>query len=228
MPLIGRLEERQRLNQLLASNSAEFIALYGRRRVGKTYLVREHFKKQLCFELTGVRDGKLRDQLGYFHEELKRRSKKEQPVPKSWREAFAQLRKHLESLRGKSKRVIFLDEIPWLDSHRSGFRNALDHFWNDYLSRHPRFILVICGSAASWIVKKVVDDKGGLHNRVTAPPICLEPFTLSETASFLKSRQIKLTTYDLVTLTMVMGGTPMYLRDAQPGQSAAQLSLIHI
>lgn len=223
MSLVGRIEERQRLDQLLTSVSAEFIAIYGRRRVGKTYLVREHFKKQLCFELTGVRAGKLQDQLGYFHEELERRSKKEQPPPKSWRAAFAQLRKHLESLRGESKRVIFLDEVPWLDSHRSGFRSALDHFWNHFLSRHPRFILIICGSAASWIVKKVVDDKGGLHNRVTAPPIRLEPFTLAETASFLKSRRIKLTSYELITLAMVMGGIPMYLRDAEPGQSAAQI-----
>lgn len=109
-----------------------------------------------------------------------------------------------------------------MDSHRSGFKNALDHFWNTFLSRDSRYILIISGSAASWIVKNVINDKGGLHNRITAPPMRLEPFKLGEIEAYLKSNRVSLTRYDIITLAMVMGGIPMYLKDIEPGQSAAQ------
>lgn len=222
MNLIARKKERQLLDGLLQSESAEFLAIYGRRRVGKTFLIREHFKNEICFELTGLQQGKLQEQLTYFHEELERRSKAKRGQPSSWQEAFKQLRTYLEKLRGTQKRVLFFDEIPWLDSHRSGFKNALDHFWNTFLSRDSRMILIISGSAASWIVKNVINNKGGLHNRITRPPIRLEPFRLGEIEAFLKSNRISLTRYDIIMLAMVMGGIPMYLKDVEPGQSAAQ------
>jgi AAA+ ATPase superfamily predicted ATPase len=198
------------------------LALYGRRRVGKTFLIREHFKKQLCFELTGLKDGLLKEQLANFHHELNQRSRKHREVPQSWQEAFQQLAEHLKTLRGKSKRVVFLDELPWLASPRSRVLQALDYFWNTVLSKDSRFILVICGSAASWMISKVIDHKGGLHNRVTAR-MKLEPFSLAESAQFLKSRGVKLTRYDQLTLAMIMGGVPYYLREALPGKSAAQI-----
>jgi hypothetical protein len=222
MPLIARKKERQRLDKLLQSQSAEFLAIYGRRRVGKTFLIREHFKKKICFELTGLQQGKLKEQLAYFHEELERRSKTKHKLPESWQGAFKQLRLHLEKLRGTKKRVLFFDEIPWLDSHRSGFKKALDHFWNSYLSRDPSYILIISGSAASWIVKNVINNKGGLHNRITCAPIRLEPFKLGEIEAFLQSNRVSLTRYDMISLAMVMGGIPMYLNDVEPGQSADQ------
>ncbi|TVP74829.1 MAG: hypothetical protein EA353_14940 [Puniceicoccaceae bacterium] len=222
MSLIARQKERQHLDKLLQSKAAEFFAIYGRRRVGKTFLIREHFKRDICFELTGLQQGKLNEQLAYFHEELERRTKTAQAVARSWPEAFNQLRQYLEQRRSTKKRVIFLDEIPWLDSHRSGFKNALDHFWNTFLSRDPRNILIISGSAASWIVKNVINDKGGLHNRITAPLMRLEPFKLDEIEAYLKACRVSLTRYDIITLAMVMGGIPMYLKDIEPGQSAAQ------
>lgn len=223
MSLIGRRQERELLNDLLRSNEAEFLAVYGRRRVGKTFLVREHFKKRLTFELTGVRDGLLQEQLANFQHELKRRSNKDRERPRSWQEAFQQLAEHLRSRRSQKKQVIFLDELPWLAGPRSRFLPALDHFWNTVLSRDPRFILIICGSAASWMIAKVIQDKGGLHNRLTAPSMKLEPFTLGESSRYLQSRNIKLTKYDQLTLAMVMGGVPHYLKEAKPGQSAAQI-----
>lgn len=210
------------LNRLMRSSEAEFLALYGRRRVGKTFLIREHFKRQLCFELTGTRDAPLHDQLAEFHDALGRRSRKRREAPGSWREAFQQLGEHLRTLRGRGKRVIFLDELPWLAGPRSRFLPALDHFWNAELSRDPRNVLVICGSAASWMIAKVIDHKGGLHNRVTAH-MRLEPFTLGESERYFASRRIKLTRYDQLTLAMVVGGVPHYLKEAQRGWSAAQV-----
>ncbi|CAA6677050.1 MULTISPECIES: ATP-binding protein [unclassified Lentimonas] len=221
MSLIGRHAEIKELNRLLSSQEAEFLALYGRRRVGKTFLIREHFKKQMCFELTGLKDGLLKEQLTNFHHELGQRSRKQRNCPDSWQAAFQQLGSHLQTLRGSGKRVIFLDELPWLASARSRFLPALDYFWNTVLSRDPRFILVICGSAASWMIAKIIDHKGGLHNRVTAR-MKLEPFSLAESEQFLKSRGVKLTRYDQLTLAMATGGVPHYLKEAQPGKSAAQ------
>ena len=217
MPLTGRQEEIKQLDRLLESKEAEFLALYGRRRVGKTFLIREHFKKQISFELTG-----LKEQLTNFHHELSQRSRKQRECPESWQEAFQQLAEHLKTLRGKGKRVIFLDELPWLASPRSRLLQALDYFWNTVLSKDARFILVICGSAASWMIAKVIDHRGGLHNRVTAR-MKLKPFSLAESEQYLKSRGVKLTQYDQLTLAMVMGGVPHYLREVQSGRSAAQI-----
>jgi hypothetical protein len=222
MSLIGRKTEIAVLNRLLASEDAEFLALYGRRRVGKTFLIREHYRKHLTIELTGLKDGSLKEQLGNFHHELSHRSHKAGTVPRSWQEAFRQLAEYLRELRGSRKRVIFLDELPWLAGPRSRFLPALDYFWNTVVSRDPRFILIVCGSAASWMIDKVIDHKGGLHNRVTAR-MKLEPFTLAESAQFLKGRRVTLTPYDQLKLAMVMGGVPHYLKEAVPGKSAAQI-----
>jgi AAA+ ATPase superfamily predicted ATPase len=220
--IIGRARERKELDRLLASKEAEFLALYGRRRVGKTFLVREHFKKQLCFELTGIKDAHVKEQLANFHQQLTEWSGKTQPLPDTWQVAFQQLADYLKSLRGSAKRVIFLDELPWLAGPRSGFLSALDHFWNAVASRDRRLVVVICGSAASWMIAKVIDHKGGLHNRVTAR-MRLEPFTLAEASQFLLSRGVKLTRYDQLMLAMVMGGVPHYLKEARPGESAVQI-----
>lgn len=220
--IIGRARERKELNRLLASKEAEFLALYGRRRVGKTFLVREHFQKQLCFELTGIKDANVNEQLANFHQQLTEWSGKTQPLPDTWQVAFQQLGDYLKSLRGSAKRVIFLDELPWLAGPRSGFLAALDHFWNAVASRDRRLVVVICGSAASWMIAKVIDHKGGLHNRVTAR-MRLEPFTLAEASQFLLSRGVKLTRYDQLMLAMVMGGVPHYLKEARPGESAVQI-----
>lgn len=197
------------------------MAIYGRRRIGKTFLIDQHFKKQICFQLVGQKDGTLKEQLGNFHQALGKRSQLQRACPSSWQEAFQQLEAHLGSLGGTSKRVIFLDELPWLASPRSRFLEALDHFWNSFLSKDSRFILVVCGSAASWMIAQIIDQKGGLHNRVTAR-IKLEPFTLAESSRFLNSRGIKLTKYDQLMLAMVMGGVPHYLKEIQSGQSAVQ------
>lgn len=221
MRLIGREEEIQKLNRLLVSKEAEFLAIYGRRRIGKTFLIEQHFKKQLCFQLVGQKEGTLKEQLGNFDHALGKHCRKKRECPGSWQEAFQQLEAYLRTLSGRGKRVVFFDELPWLSSPRSRFLQALDHFWNSFLGKDPKFILVVCGSAASWMIAKIINQKGGLHNRITSR-IKLEPFTLAESEQFLKARGIKLTQYDQLTLATVMGGVPHYLKEVEPGQSAVQ------
>ena len=222
MSLYGRQRETDYLDGLLVSGQAEFLAIYGRRRVGKTFLIREYLKRHLAFELTGMLDSPLADQLANFQSAMKAAGATDAALPDSWQQAFAQLADFLLTLPQASKQVIFLDELPWLASHKSKFLPALDHFWNTFLSRHRQFVLIVCGSAASWMISKLIHHKGGLHNRVTAR-LRLEPFTLAETETFLKSRQVSLTRYDLLTLTMAFGGVPFYLHEAKPGRSAAQI-----
>ncbi len=224
----GRGEEKAILARALQSPDPEFIAVYGRRRVGKTHLVREFFSDTICFEITGIHNATLEEQLENFAHSLGRaiglgiQTKK----PDSWAEAFRQLEQFLESTarkNKKSKRVVFLDELPWLNTPRSRFLSGLEHFWNSWGSRHRDVILVVCGSAASWMLQQIVRAKGGLHNRLTCQ-IRLLPFTLRETHEFLRVRGIKhLTPYQLAELYMVMGGVPHYLKQAEPGLSSAQI-----
>lgn len=225
--LTGRLPEMRKLALALASGDAEFVAIYGRRRVGKTFLVREFFGNAIRFELTGMHGVTLADQLENFAMALSQAKGLGEPLrpPGSWREAFEQLQRHIEALpppTANSKHVVFLDEIPWLDTRRSKFCPALEHFWNSWASRRKDLLLVVCGSAASWMVRHLIEAKGGLHNRITRR-IRLLPFTLGETAAFLNSRGIDLTPYQVIELYMAFGGVPHYLKMAEPGLSAFQI-----
>lgn len=220
--LIGRTPEIAIMKDLLISKDAEMLAVIGRRRVGKTFLVRTVYKDAICFEITGIQGAALKEQLQDFSFQLSKVSKRagQKQVPVSWPEAFRSLEEILDQLQYTRKKVIFFDEVPWLASRKSGFLPALDHFWNTWASK-KNIIVVICGSAAAWMIDKVIHHKGGLHNRITKV-INLAPFTLSETMEFLKSRKVVLDHYQVLQLYMAMGGIPHYLKEIKPGLSAAQ------
>lgn len=198
----------------------ELIAVFGRRRVGKTFLIRNLFKEQLCLELSGIHRGTMKEQLAAFHEAMRKQGRR-WPTPTNWMEAFEQLGRHINSLRGKSKKVVFIDELPWLDSRRSRFLPAFSHFWNSFASKRKDLVVVICGSAASYMINEVINDRGGLHNRVTQR-IRLAPFTLGETEQLLRRNRVKFTRYDIVQLYMALGGVPHYLDQVERGESVAQ------
>lgn len=220
--LIGRAKEIERLERHLKSEDSEFIAIYGRRRVGKTFLVRQVFNEQFVFQLTGIANVGMRDQLIQFHAELKRQSNNETlPFADNWFAAFQQLITYLEGSPIEGKKVIFLDELPWLDTRNSKFLSALEHFWNSWASARDDILLIVCGSAASWMIKNLLNNRGGLHNRLT-DRIKLEPFTLKETELFLKSKGIIYDRYQVIMIYMVFGGIPYYLNSIRSGKSAAQ------
>jgi AAA+ ATPase superfamily predicted ATPase len=229
--LVGREAEREILSRVLQSDQAELVAIYGRRRVGKTFLVREFFRDQLAFELTGAHETAIDQQLANFATALGQATGAAHRLapPADWHEAFRQLTSYLETQlasgpaarRADGKVVVFFDELPWLASRRSGFLPALEHFWNAWASRQPNLVVVVCGSAASWMIHHVVQHRGGLHNRITRR-MRLEPFTLAETEQFLKSRGVELDRRQVLELYMAMGGVPHYLKEVQPGRSAAQ------
>ncbi len=223
--LVGRKAEIQRLEKTYHSGEAEFIVLYGRRRIGKTYLIRQFFGEKACqfFQYTGLQKGTMKKQLGHFAQslsELFTHGISLRP-PVSWEEAFQQLTQFIETTKQKNKTIIFLDELPWMAGKRSGLLEALDYYWNHYWSKNPSIILVACGSSASWLIKNIIYNKGGLHNRCTCE-IKLDPFTLIETQVYLKSKNIKLNKNHVLELYMVLGGVPYYLKYVEPKLTATE------
>ena len=221
--ITGREAEKAILKKLSESQEPELLALYGRRRVGKTYLIKTYFKNNIAFSCSGQYLGKTKEQLINFALQLNHYFPDRKPEfpPITWQEAFLQLAKCLETTNHKGKKVVFFDELPWLDNHKSGFLSSFSYFWNIHASRMNDILVIICGSAASWIIDKVLNNRGGLHNRVTQR-MRLLPFNLEETETYLKKRNIQLDRYQLFQIYMVMGGIPHYLNSIERGKSAAQ------
>ncbi len=220
--IIGRKEEVKSLSEALISNQPELVAVIGRRRVGKTFLIDQTYLNRIDFKLTGLQYIKKSEQLQNFVFALKNYFPdfEMESKPKSWLEAFHTLSKALVVEAKSEKMVIFLDELPWLGTKRSGFLTGLSWFWNTW-ANNQNIVVVICGSAASWMIEKVINNKGGLHNRVTQM-IFLYPFTLGETKTFLQSKNIRLNHYQITQLYLTMGGIPMYLNQVKRSLSAIQ------
>lgn len=221
-PLIGRIEEQEILRKALDSPKAEMVSVIGRRRVGKTFLIKSVYAEEIDFEITGIQHATRQEQLRNFMIQLSKYSKGRFPLtePKDWLEAFHFLTKYLEMVVKTGKLIVFLDELPWLSTHRSGFLKGLSFFWNSW-AVNQRIVVVICGSAASWMIKKVVHHKGGLHNRITRR-ISLTPFSLSETEAFLNAKNFNFGRYQILHIYMAIGGVPHYLDEIEGGKSAAQ------
>jgi AAA+ ATPase superfamily predicted ATPase len=219
---IGRKYELNILQESLHNNRSELIAIYGRRRVGKTFLVREFFRKHLAFEISGLYNGNMNDQIRNFTHEIHKKDRAlKSETPADWLASFSLLETYLNKLKKPGKKVIFIDEFPWMATARSKFLMAFENFWNHYCTKRKDLIVVICGSAASYMIQKIIKNKGGLHNRITRQ-IRLLPFNLGETQQFLKSRGIDYTLYDITQVYMAMGGVPHYLEKLRKGASVAQ------
>lgn len=219
--IIGRAAEQEILHQRINSKSPELIAIYGRRRIGKTFLVRQYFNDAFDFYSTGIYQGTKKEQLGTFNRQLEYYSGQRWKVAKDWFEAFAQLREYLESIGGNKPIIVFLDELPWMDTQKSRFVKALEFFWNSWGATNNRLKLIVCGSATTWMRENVLSDKGGLYNRTTRS-IYLAPFTLHETEQYLLSRGINWNRYQIAECYMVLGGTPLYLQMLERNLSFTQ------
>ena len=218
--LIGRENEVRKLKDALSSASSEFIAVYGRRRVGKTYLIREAYDGRFAFYHTGIANAGRAEQIARFAKSMEKQGLSSGRRPKTWYDAFDALESALARLPS-GKKVVFIDELPWMDSQRSGFVSALESFWNGWASARMDIVLVVCGSATSWMTDKLVNARGGLHNRLTRR-IRLEPFTLSECERFTKARGIVATRRQLLEYYMAMGGVPYYWNYVEKDRSPAQ------
>lgn len=218
--IVGRKKEQEKIKQILESEKSEFVAIYGRRRVGKTFLIREYFDNKFAFYITGIKDATIKEQLLNFKISFQKSCNEECDMPSNWQEAFNSLIAHLEKLK-VHKKVIFIDELPWIASAKSNFLNALNYFWNHWASARKDIVLIVCGSAASWMINEIVRNTGGLHNRITER-IKINPFTLQETETFLKHKNIVFNKHQIVELYMIYGGIPYYLETLKKGKSLAQ------
>ena len=218
--LIGREKEVEKLIGTLSSDASEFIVVYGRRRVGKTYMIREAFNGDFAFYHTGIANAGRKEQLERFAKSLQRQGFQFKNTPQTWYDAFDTLAAGLEKA-GNGKKVIFIDELPWMDSQRSNLISALETFWNAWASARKDIVLVVCGSATSWMTDKIINDKGGLHNRLTHR-IKLEPFTLAECEMFAQAKGLITTRRQILEYYMVMGGIPYYWNYLQKDRSPAQ------
>ncbi len=220
---IGREKEQKRLEEVKKSYRSEFVAVYGRRRVGKTVLIRHVFNNEFVFQSTAIANVNKQQQLLNFTTALRRYDPESQSksIPSNWFFAFQQLIDYLERIELEGKKTIFLDELPWFDNQKSDFIQSLEHFWNSWATLRDDIILVVCGSAASWMINSLINHKGGLHNRVTER-IQVEPFKLKETEQLLRLRNPAINRYQILQLYMVMGGIPFYLEAVKGNQSAAQ------
>jgi len=227
LTIIGRKKEQDELKQLYACDESKLVAVYGRRRVGKTFLIRETFENDFAFYHTGLSplelEGKslMKAQLEAFTNSLRRHGKIVKKEPKSWIAAFELLIELIASKPKDERQVIFIDEMPWMDTPKSGFITAFENFWNGWANGQHNVMLIACGSAASWIMDNMINSSGGLYDRVDTE-IALQPFTLSETEQMLEQKGIELSRYDIVELYMALGGIPYYLNQLKPGLSASE------
>ena len=231
MTIIGREKELTELENLYQSKKPEFLAIYGRRRVGKTYLVYECFQDRFAFYASAISPinnnamspkEALEEQLNNFYKVLLQYGLSESKKPQDWFEAFDLLSQLLDLKDdGTSKKVVFLDEIPWFDTKGSNFISAFENFWNQKGSHDPRLLLIVCGSANSWMLDELINSHGGLYNRVTYE-IHLEPFNLRECQELLELNQIKMSSYDLAQTYMIFGGIPYYLNYLKKDLSLVQ------
>lgn len=214
--MVGRHREIKELNRLYESGRSELVAIYGRRRVGKTYLVDETFSGRITFRHAGLSPadqdstGLLQAQLNHFYNSLDLHGMEPCKKPKNWMDAFLLLEKFLQKIDDGSRQLIFLDELPWLDTPKSGFLRAFEGFWNTWACHRRNLMVIVCGSANSWVLDKLINNHGGLYGRVTYE-IKLSAFTLCECEEYFQSRQVRLSRYDITQSYMIFGGIPYYL-----------------
>lgn len=224
--MVGREEEQADLEEFYCSKRAEFLAIYGRRRIGKTMLIRHFFKGKkgsVFMNATGTLHGEMREQIDNFVRQIGEAFYQGAQLKsgKNWNEAFKILTDAIKTVPSKNKIILFFDEFPWMETKNSKLLQNLDYFWNQHWSNDSRIKLIICGSSATWIIKKIINNKGGLHNRITRK-IHLEPYNLRDTKRYLSCRGVKLNNQQITQLYMVTGGVPYYLSYVERGLSAAQ------
>ncbi len=206
--MIGRQNELAVLEDCRVADRSRLVVVYGRRRVGKTFLIREAFDYRFTFTHTGLENGSYREQLAAFWNELRRQCGASCPIPRNWMEAFEALKDALAASTDERK-TVFIDELPWMDTKNSGFIKAVEAFWNGWASARKDVVMVVCGSAAAWMTKKVLHNRGGLFNRASRT-IRLEPFTLAECEEFVLTEGLAMDRKDIAAAYMVFGGAPYY------------------
>lgn len=216
----GRQIAKEALDKYYRSAQSEFVAVFGRRRVGKTFLIREYLEDEIVFQFSGMANSGTEAQLQRFAQTIARYTKTEPQHLSNWIDALFQLERYIELLPYNGKKVVFIDELPWLDTPHSEFIPALETFWNNWASTRKDIFLIVCGSVTSWMMDNLINSHGGLYGRLTGQ-IPLSPFTLQECEEYFLHRGLHLSRYEICEAYMVFGGIPYYLNFIDPQRSLA-------
>jgi hypothetical protein len=219
--IVGRKKEIELLQRIVESEESEFVALYGRRRIGKTFLIKQFFKNNFTFYFSGSENSTMKIQLENFKNAFQDYFKIEISMPESWTSAFEILKKAMTRSRKRGRKVIFIDEMPWLATMGSNFIQAFEYWWNTYASSNPDILLIVCGSSTSWMLNKIIKNRGGLHNRVTRQ-IFLQPFSLKECEELAKKQKLQLDSKTILDYYMILGGVPYYWKHLNKSKSLPQ------
>jgi AAA+ ATPase superfamily predicted ATPase len=219
--IVGRKKEIELLTRIVESEEPEFIAVYGRRRVGKTFLIKQFFNNTFTFYFSGSENSTMKMQLENFKIAFQNYFKTNIPTPENWSTAFEILKNAISRSRKKGRKVIFIDEIPWLATMGANFIQAFEYWWNTYASSNPDILLIICGSSTSWMLNKIIKNRGGLHNRVTQQ-INLQPFSLSECEEYLAKQKLKIDRSQILDYYMILGGVPYYWKQLDKSKGLPQ------
>lgn len=219
--LVGRERECQELKRAMESDRSEFVIVYGRRRVGKTFLVDQYYQGHYDFTFVGGHNLSRQRQLTSFARALKKLSGVKPDKFADWFDAFDALEEYLDSLDASRKKVVFIDEMPWIDTQKSDFVAALENFWNGWAARRSDIVFIASGSATSWMVDNLIENQGGLHARITSS-IYVRPFTLHETEEYLQRKHCKWDRYQTLQCYMIFGGIPFYLSLINAKESLVQ------
>jgi AAA+ ATPase superfamily predicted ATPase len=221
LKIVGRNKEIEYLQQIVNSGEPEFVAIYGRRRVGKTFLIREFFSNNFAFYYSGSENSKMKMQLENFRNAYQEYFKTIVPIPENWTTAFEMLKNALSSIKKSGRKIIFIDELPWIATKGSNFIQAFEYWWNTYASANSDIVLIICGSSTSWMLNKIIKNRGGLHNRVTRQ-ILLQPFSLKECEELVKEQRLQLDSKTILDYYMIFGGVPYYWKHLNKSKSLPQ------
>jgi len=219
--IVGRKKEIEYLRQIVKSGDPEFVAIYGRRRVGKTFLIREFFGNNFAFYFSGSESANMKTQLENFKNAYQEHFKTIVPTPENWTTAFAMLKNSISNIKKPGRKVIFIDELPWIATKKSNFVQAFEYWWNTYASTNPDIVLIVCGSSTSWMMNKIIKNRGGLHNRVTRQ-ILLQPFSLKECEELVKKQKLQLDRKTILDYYMILGGVPYYWKHLNKSKSLPQ------
>lgn len=218
--IIGREKEVKLLKSISQDDYSHFLAVYGRRRIGKTFLVRESFDYRFTFQHAGLSEGGMKEQLFAFSSSMKDAGYEYKRKPKNWLEAFEGL-KDLVRQSNEKRKIIFIDELSWMDTARSDLMVALENFWNGFASARKDVVLIVCASATSWMLSKIVHNKGGLYNRLTEK-VNLQPFSLKECEEYVREAGLALNRNQILQYYMIVGGVPFYWGFLKKGLSLSQ------
>ena len=219
--IVGRKKEIELLQRIVESGEPEFVAVFGRRRVGKTFLIKQFFNNKFTFYFSGSENSTLKTQLENFKIAFQKYFNMTIPMPENWTIAFDMLRKEIDRSRKKERKVIFIDEMPWLATMGSNFIQAFEYWWNTYASSNPDILLIVCGSSTSWMLNKIIKNRGGLHNRVTRQ-ISLQPFSLKECEELTEKQKMKLERSLILDYYMILGGVPYYWKQLDKSKGLPQ------